>query len=228
MSLLEKIISHKRQELKECRDNKPVKVLEKSQFFSRSSLSLVQAILNPDKTGIIAEFKRKSPSRGIINDRVTLEEVTTGYFRSGASALSVLTDYEFFGGTTDDLTRARELNPLPILRKDFIIDEYQIVEAKSIGADAILLIAAALDTDQTKQLARFARSLDLEVLLEVHHADELRHLNEFISVTGVNNRDLNTFMVDTELSVRLAGEIPDGMLKISESGITSPLTIKKL
>jgi indole-3-glycerol phosphate synthase len=142
--------------------------------------------------------------------------------------LSVLTDYEFFGGTTDDLTRARELNPLPILRKDFIIDEYQIVEAKSIGADAILLIAAALDTDQTIQLARFARSLDLEVLLEVHHADELRYLNEFINVTGVNNRDLNTFMVDTELSVRLAGEIPDGMVKISESGITSPLTMKKL
>ncbi len=185
-------------------------------------------IINADKTGIIAEFKRKSPSRGIINSVATIEEVTTGYFRSGASALSVLTDKKFFGGSTNDLARARQLNPIPILRKDFVISEYQIIEAKAFGADAILLIAAVLNETRIRELARFARSLDLQVLLEVHNAVELKCLNEFVNMVGVNNRDLKTFLVDTELSVQLASEIPSDFIKISESGITSPLTIKRL
>jgi indole-3-glycerol phosphate synthase len=228
MTILEKIIIHKRKEVAGALKKKPVKKLEGSQFFSRVPLPLTDYILHPDKTGIIAEFKRKSPSRGIINSEATIEEVTTGYFRSGASGLSILTDKEFFGGSADDLTRARKLNPIPILRKDFIIDEYQIIEAKAIGADAILLIAAALDKGQAKKFARFARSLNLQVLLEVHNASELDHLNEFVNIVGVNNRDLKTFAVDTELSVQLAGEIPSEFVKISESGITSPLTLKKL
>jgi indole-3-glycerol phosphate synthase len=228
MTILEEIISHKRQELSDAKGRKPVKALEKSRLFNRKTLPLTESLVNPEKTGIIAEFKRKSPSRGIINAYATLEEVTTGYFRSGASGLSILTDREFFGGTADDLTRARELNPIPILQKDFIIDEYQILEAKAIGADAILLIAAVLDIDQARDLACFARSLDLQVLLEVHSAIELNHLNEYVSIVGVNNRDLNTFLVDTELSVQLANEIPSDFVKISESGITSPMTIKRL
>jgi indole-3-glycerol phosphate synthase len=228
MTILEEIINHKRQEIAKLVETKPVRKLEKSKFFRRITLPLTDFILNTDKTGIIAEFKRKSPSRGIINSQVSIEEVTTGYFRSGASGLSVLTDRKFFGGSAADLTRTRELNPIPILRKDFVIDEYQLIEAKAIGADAILLIAAALSKDQTRELARFARSLHLQVLLEVHEAAELDHLNEFINIVGVNNRDLKTFAVDTERSVQLAGEIPTGFLKISESGITSPLTIKRL
>jgi len=228
MTILEEIIIHKKKELEIQREKTPLKILERSRFFQRNTLSLSDFILNPDKSGIIAEFKRRSPSRGIINDTAILEEVTTGYFRAGASALSILTDQQYFGGTTDDLIRARELNPIPILRKDFIIDEYQIVEARSAGADAILLIAAVLTPEQSENLARFARSLDLQVLLEVHQALELSHLNEFVSMVGVNNRDLNTFNVDTGLSVKLAGEIPPGFVKISESGISSPLTIKWL
>ena len=228
MTILEKIISHKRKEVDKAIEKMPVKKLERSKSFRRITLPLTDYIVNPDKTGIIAEFKRKSPSRGIINSIATIEEVTTGYFRSGASGLSILTDKKFFGGSAADLARARELNPIPILRKDFVIDEYQIMEAKAIGADAILLIAAALDKGQAKELARFARALHLQVLLEVHNAAELLHLNEFVNIVGVNNRDLNTFIVDTELSVQLAHEIPSEFVKISESGITSPLTLKKL
>jgi indole-3-glycerol phosphate synthase len=228
MTILEKIIGHKKQELANAQAVHPVKELMKSKLYGRKTLSLTESIQNEEKTGIIAEFKRKSPSRGLINGQAILEEVTTGYFRSGASGLSILTDQEFFGGTNEDLLRARELNPIPILRKDFVIDEYQVVEAKAIGADAVLLIAAALDIGQTRNLARFARSLDLQVLLEVHQADELDHLNEFVNMVGVNNRDLHTFAVDVERSVQMAGEIPPDFVKISESGITSPLTIKKL
>jgi indole-3-glycerol phosphate synthase len=228
MTILERIIIHKRQELADSRTKRPVKVLEKNNLFNRTTLPLTTSILSTNKTGIIAEFKRKSPSRGIINNQAILEEVTTGYFRFGASGLSILTDQKFFGGSVDDLIRTRELNPIPILRKDFIIDEYQIIESKAIGADAILLIASILETGQTYNLARFARSLDLQVLLEVHRLVELHHLNEFVSMVGVNNRDLNTFIVDTDLSIQLADSIPSDFVKISESGINSPMTIKKL
>lgn len=228
MTILDKIISQKRIAVDVAKEKNPAKKLEESNYFKRTTLLLTDFIVNPNKTGIIAEFKRKSPSKGIINSDAGIEEVTTGYFRSGASALSILTDNEFFGGTAADLSRARELNPIPILRKDFIIDEYQIIEAKAIGADAILLIAAALTKDQTKDLARFAQSLQLQVLLEVHNAHELDHLNEYVNIAGVNNRDLKTFSVDTDISVRLVNEIPSEFLKISESGISSPLTIKML
>jgi indole-3-glycerol phosphate synthase len=228
MTILERIILHKKKELEEARTKYPLKKLEKSVFFSRETRSLSKAVADPDKSGIIAEFKRKSPTHGMINEHALIEEVTTGYFRSGASGLSILTDQEFFGGTNDDLSRARELNPIPILRKDFIIDEYQILEARAIGADAILLIAAVITREQTKHLARFARSLELEVLLEVHREDELDRLNEFVNLVGVNNRDLSTFTVDTDRSVQLAGFIPQDFVKISESGITSPLVLKSL
>lgn len=228
MTILERIIRRKKQEVRNSKERIPVKDLEQFRYFYSNIRSLSESIVNPDKTGIIAEFKRKSPSRGILNDQALIEEVTTGYFRSGASGLSILTDQDFFGGTTEDLVRARELNPIPILRKDFILDEYQVIESKAIGADAILLIAAALTKVRTRTLARLARSLNLQVLLEVHQAAELDHLNGYINMVGVNNRDLNTFTVDTELSVQLADKIPQNLVKISESGLTSPLIIKRL
>jgi indole-3-glycerol phosphate synthase len=228
MTILEQIIENKRQEVQTLKAARPLQELVKSGYFERKTLSLTRFLADPDRTGIIAEFKRKSPSRGMINGNAIIEEVTTGYFRSGASALSILTDLEFFGGRNEDLTRARELNPIPILRKEFIIDEYQVLESKSIGADAVLLIAAVLDISQTKNLARLARSLDLQVLLELHQPAELDHLNEYIDLVGVNNRDLNTFAVDTEVSVRMAHDIPADFVRISESGISSPLTIIKL
>ena len=228
MTMLEEIIAHKRKELATLIEQITIKDLESSMLFKRKTIPLTDYIISPDKTGIIAEFKRKSPSLGVINDTALLEEVTTGYFRSGASGLSILTDYKYFGGTTADLSRARELNPIPILRKDFVIDEYQIIEAKALGADAILLIAAALDKNQVRQLARLASSLELQVLLEIHNVHELEKVNEYVNIIGVNNRDLSTFVVDTELSVQLAVKIPPEFIRISESGISSVLTIKRL
>jgi indole-3-glycerol phosphate synthase len=228
MTILDEIIANKRKELALAIERTSLRDLEKRKLFRRRILSMTDFIINPDKTGIIAEFKRKSPSRGVINIEVTIEEVTTGYFRSGASALSILTDQMFFGGSESDLIRARELNSIPILRKDFILDEYQIIEARAMGADAILLIAAVLSADQVLHLARFARSLEMQVLLEVHGRPELDRLCEYVDMVGINNRDLNTFEVDIEASLELAGEIPSGFVRISESGITSPLVVKKL
>jgi indole-3-glycerol phosphate synthase len=185
-------------------------------------LSLTESLLT--RSGIIAEFKRRSPSRGVINDRVSVEDVTKAYAAAGASCLSVLTDEEFFGGTSDDL-RAARVNSIPVLRKDFMVDEYQIVEAKAIGADVILLIAACLSPAEVRRLAKSARSLGLEVLLEIHSEEELGHICEETPVVGVNNRDLKTFTVDIERSIRLSRRIPAGKLLVAESGINDTATI---
>jgi indole-3-glycerol phosphate synthase len=228
MNILDKIIQHKKKEIIDKALKKPVNKLEKSSYFNRKTLALTEALLNNEKTGIIAEFKRKSPSKGILNDEATVEEVITGYFRGGASALSILTDSAFFGGSVQDLLRARELASIPILRKDFIIDEYQIIESKAIGADAILLIAAALGKNQLKKLARLAVSLNLQIILEIHESPELIMATPDISVIGVNNRNLKDFNVDINCSLELARLIPPGFIKISESGIHSVDTIKRL
>lgn len=221
MNILERITAIKKKELAELKKVKPLKDLEKYEYFSREATPLSESILNPVRTGIIAEFKRKSPSGGVINTGANIEEVTTGYARWGASGLSVLTETVFFGGDNTDLTLTRKLNSIPILRKDFIIDEYQIVESKAIGADAILLIAALLPDDQILKLSRLARSLDLQVLFEIHKADEIEKINDHIDIIGVNNRDLSTLVVNTEVSFELVGKIPPGFVKISESGISS-------
>ena len=170
MNILEKIIEHKRIEVAESKAAVPVAELEKRPFFSRQVLSLRASLTDPRKTGIIAEFKRRSPSKGVINDRSSVVDVTEGYAKAGASCLSVLTDRQFFGGSAEDLLAARA-SELPILRKDFVIDEYQIVEARSIGADVILLIAACLKPAAVRRLAGFAASLGLEVLLEIHNEE---------------------------------------------------------
>jgi len=186
-------------------------------------------LLDPVRTGIIAEFKRKSPSKGIINDKVTVEKVTTGYAAAGASALSVLTDCDFFMGEKADLVAAREANSIPILRKDFMIDEYQVIEAKSLGADIILLIAAILTTEEIRKLASLAKSLGLNVLLEVHNLAELeRSINPNLDAIGVNNRNLADFTVSVQTSYDLVQHIPADFLKISESAISNPETIKQL
>lgn len=228
MTILDRIMEFKKRELSAKMEKMPVEELKKWPGFTRKTVSLSRALLDPERTGIIAEFKRKSPSKGYINLDATIEEVTTGYFRAGASALSILTDREFFGGSAEDLIRAREINPIPILRKDFIMDEYQVIESKAIGADAILLIAAVLDPAKIKQLAALARSLQLQVILEVHEASELKMINEHITAVGVNNRDLRDFSVDMDRSVKLAPFIPPDYLKIAESGIHSPQVIQQL
>ena len=180
------------------------------------------------RSGVIAEFKRKSPSKGIINATADAAETTLAYNNAGASALSVLTDEQFFGGSNENLLKARRVNEIPVLRKDFIIDEFQIVEAKSIGADIILLIASNLEIKQCLTLAKFAKNLGLNVLLEVHNKEELKFINEFVDAVGVNNRNLNTFTVDVNTSLNLVKDIPNDFLKISESGIYKPETIKML
>lgn len=222
MTILEKIVARKREKIAERKEIYPIKLLEQSIYFDTEAVSLVEYLTRPDKVGIIAEFKRRSPSRGDINTGASVEEVSIGYMQAGASALSVLTDEEFFGGSNHDLRIARKYNFCPILRKDFIIDEYQIIEARSIGADAILLIAACLTTEEIGKFTRAAQGLGLEVLLEVHDQAELEaSYIEGVSIVGVNNRDLKTFSVDVQRSVELADLIPEGVVKISESGISS-------
>jgi indole-3-glycerol phosphate synthase len=228
MTILDKIIENKRKEVSLLAESTSVKSLENSEFFKRDIISLSKSLLDRNKSGIIAEFKRKSPSKGVLNSYSSVKEVTSGYFRDGASGISVITDYQFFGGTNIDISSIREKSQFPILRKDFIIDEYQIIESKSIGADVILLIAAVLGKKEILNLSGLARSLGLEVLLEIHEYDELDKVNQHINIIGVNNRNLKTFEVKTDVSEVLAEKIPDEFLKISESGISSIQVLKKL
>ena len=224
MDILEQIIQYKRSEVENRKAAVSVKQLEAARHFNRPTLSLKQSLLDKSKTGIIAEFKRKSPSKGTINSAADVLKVTEAYTKNGASGLSVLTDQHFFGGSDEDLQIARA-NNIPILRKEFIIDEYQVTEAKSIGADVILLIAACLRPSEVKQLASFARSLGLEVLLELHGEDEIGHICEEAGMIGINNRNLKTSEVDIERSLRMAEMIPAEKVKIAESGISSARSI---
>ena len=229
MNILDQILAHKRKEVDERKGLYPVKLLEQSIYFATPAVSLKKYVLREDKSGIIAEIKRKSPSKGIINPHISVERTSIGYMQAGASALSVLTDKEFFGGSNEDLTLARKFNFCPILRKDFVIDEYQIIEAKSIGADAILLIAAALEPGRIKELCRLAHSLHLEVLMEVHDEKELNdNLEGGADLIGVNNRNLKTFELNVETSRRLSSLIPASIVKVSESGIDFPEVILDL
>ena len=228
MTILDRIIENKKRELKLLSSRTSLEDLEKSKLFNRETISLSQSILDKDKTGIIAEFKRKSPSKGIINSLSKVEEVASGYFREGASGVSVLTDNQFFGGSNADLENTAVKGLFPILRKDFIINEYQVIESKSIGADAILVIAATLSIKEIQSLSKLSWSLGMEILLEIHEQDELDKVNQYVNIVGVNNRNLKTFEVNTDISEELADKIPDGFLKISESGISSPFMIRKL
>lgn len=226
MDILKEIIAYKQKEIAKRKSLFPQKLLEQSTYYEGRPVSLKKYLLREDKTGIIAEFKRKSPSKGVINAHAEVEHTTIGYMQAGASALSVLTDSEFFGGSNEDLKTARKYNFCPVLRKDFIMDEYQIIEAKSIGADAILLIAAALEPAKLNELATFAKALGLEVLMEVHNREELdSHLNPNLDLVGVNNRNLKTFEVSVATSKALAAHIPADFVKVSESGISDPATI---
>lgn len=229
MNILDTIVAYKRKEVEDRKALYPVKLLEQSIYFQTQPVSLSKYVQRRDLSGIIAEFKRKSPSKGIINAYASVESTTIGYMQAGAAALSVLTDKPSFGGSNEDLTIARKFNYCPIIRKDFTVDEYQIIEAKSIGADAILLIAAVLSPDEVKRLCAFAHSLGMEVLLEVHDAEELNaNLDANADLIGVNNRNLKTFEVSIDVSKRLADLIPSSAVKVSESGISDPATIVEL
>jgi indole-3-glycerol phosphate synthase len=227
MTILDKIIANKKVEVASRKLTTSISALEKTPAFGRKCLSMKQSLLNSD-SGIISEFKRKSPSLGWINEDADVVDVTSGYSAAGASGISILTDEEYFGGTPMDLIAARQFITCPVLRKDFVIDEYQLYEAKAVGADVILLIAAALTVEQTLELAEKAHKLGLEVLLEVHNAEELGHANDHVDMLGVNNRNLKTFEQSIQTSFDLAALIPDKFVKVSESGISKVETVKEL
>lgn len=228
MNILDKIAAHKKQEVAISKEEVPVESLQLLPHYRRKCISLKKNLQN-SSTGIIAEFKRRSPSHPEINLNAEVGEIAAGYEKAGASGISVLTDQEFFGGSLDDLAFARETVKLPLLRKDFVIDEYQIIEAKAMGADVILLIAAMLKPAEVKKFSQLAKKLGLEVLLEVHNEEELKNnIFDTVDIIGVNNRNLKTFEVDLRFSKDLAEKIPDKYVKISESGIENTAAILEL
>ncbi len=228
MNILDEIIAYKKQEVRENKELYPVKLLEKSVYFTSSPVSLQKYVCRKDISGIIAEFKRQSPSRGIINEFADPATVCLDYMQAGAAALSVITDSKYFGGSNKDLKTARRYNYCPILRKDFIVSDYQIIEARSIGADAILLIAEVLTSQELKQLYKTATDLQMEVLFEIHEESSLDKLPGEAKIIGINNRNLKTFQVSIEHSLKLADKIPAQVTKIAESGIDNPAALIQL
>lgn len=229
MTILDKIIERKKVEIAEAKTHVSLEELEQYPLFKRVCYSLKDSVLHAERTGIIAEYKRASPSKGLINGVSSVADVVRGYQDAGASAVSVLTDADFFQGSLADLEAARAVLHIPLLRKEFIVDPYQIAEAKAYGADIILLIAACLSSAEIEQYADYAKSLGLNVLLEVHNAEELqRSIFDSIDAIGVNNRNLKDFVVDLNHSYSLVDKIPDHFVKVSESGISDPNTINEL
>lgn len=228
--ILDEIIAHKRIEIAAQEQNVPISFLEDllEKNDDMAKVHSMKASLAASATGIIAEFKRRSPSKDWINRDADAKVIPASYQQAGASALSILTDEHFFGGGLRDIRAARPTVSLPILRKDFIISRYQLLQAKAAQADAVLLIAAALSKEECSTLACEAHKLGLEVLLEMHHEGELDYVNEYVDMAGINNRDLGTFHTDVENSFRMAEKLPADILKVSESGISNPQTVKLL
>ncbi len=228
MDILDKIVAYKRREIEAQKQVFGLDLLQDlCEDENRRTVSLSQR-LRESSTGIIAEFKRKSPSKGWIKEDGDPETIPLKYAQNGASALSILTDEHFFGGSLGFIRQVRPKVELPILRKDFIIDPYQVYQARTVGADAILLIAAALPVAKCRELTRLAHDLSLEVLLEIHAESELDYVDDEVDMVGVNNRNLGTFHTDVENSFRIAEKLPDRAVRVSESGISNPETVKRL
>lgn len=229
MNILEKIVAQKHLDVAATKKSISENELKTLPAYGRTCRNLREFVLDPTRNGIIAEFKRASPSKGIINDRSTPADIAAAYQNNRVSAISVLTDTPFFQGSLADLTAVCEISTVPVLRKEFIVDRYQITEAKAYGADIILLIASCLSPREIEQLSAYAKSLGLNVLLEVHNAEELKNnLFESIDAIGVNNRNLGDFTVSIQHSLDLVNQIPDRYIKVSESGISETETIKTL
>lgn len=227
-NILDQIVEQKRIEVQQKQQVQSIEDLKQSIHFLNPVRSAKASILDESKTGIIAEFKRKSPSKGFINENAKVEDVVLGYEQFGASVVSVLTDENFFGGSIEDLQQAKQFLTIPVLRKDFIVDAYQVYETKAIGADLMLLIAECLTKDEVHDLAKLAKEIGLEVLLEIHSEDQLEKVNEYIDLIGINNRNLKTFEVDTEKSKQILKQLPEDLIKVAESGISNPEVLKDL
>lgn len=246
MDILSEIIAHKRTEVELQKQSvSPEQLREQVQklmeSFPQPPRHSMRQALASSPTGIIAEFKRRSPSKGWIYETAKAEEIPAAYETAGASALSILTDEKFFGGSLRDISTARPLVDIPILRKDFIIDEYQLLQARIVGADAVLLIAACLTQKECTTLTTQAHALGLEVLLEIHNPSELPYINKEVDMLGVNNRNLGTFVTDVKNSFRIARQLQQAIgskkgasdvrnmpILVSESGISHPETIRSL
>lgn len=221
MNILEEIISHKRKEVAATKANTSIKALENSNYFKRVCYNVTEAIQNNNYPSIIAEFKRRSPSRKEINLQANVLDTCLKYQSNGAKALSVLTDNKYFAGNNEDIILIRDEITLPILRKEFIIDEYQIIEAKSLGADFILLIAECLSKNEVMSLARNAHNLGMQVILEMHSNNHIDKINDDIDLIGVNNRNLETFETSIQTSIDMIKSLPQDRICISESGISN-------
>jgi indole-3-glycerol phosphate synthase len=219
MNILEKIVARKKEEVAARKQVTSAAQLKAMPAFQRSCFSLKERLMSGKTSGIIAEYKRQSPSKGVINASADVVEVTSAYAQA-AAGISVLTDADFFGGSAVDLMRAR-VQQIPILRKDFMIDTYQLDEAKAMGADVILLIAACLSVDEVAIMAAYAKAVGLEVLLEIHDATELKHICADVDMVGVNNRNLKTFEVSLDTSLNLIQQLPKDKPAVAESGISS-------
>ena len=229
MNILEEIVAYKKEQTKIEKAEVKIAELEKSDGYQRKVFSLSEKLSSATDYGIIAEYKRKSPSKGLINGILPVDEVVKEYQEAGASAISVLTDHKYFGGSSLDFQQARACLNIPLLRKDFIVNEYQVHQTKSMGADIMLLIAAALSENELVMLAKTAKSIGLEVLFEIHAEEELNeNVLEYVDIVGVNNRNLKTFKTSIDNSIKLSEKIPESMLKISESGISDKSDITEL
>lgn len=226
-NILEQINENRLQQVAQLKRQQPITAFKDIAAFYKPALSITKNLL-AKKFAVISEFKKASPSKGVINDAANVVEVTTGYQNVGAAAISILTEPSFFKGSDNDLLLARPHLSIPILRKDFIVDDYQIPETKALGADVILLIAASLSIQQVQEYAAYAKEIGLEVLLEIHNENELNHICNQVDVVGVNNRSLKTFEVDINTSLRLLPLIPSNKIPISESGLSATQSIQKL
>ena len=220
-NILAEVVEKRKATVQQLKNVMPMEAWKKMPLYNRKCLSLQKSLLNETGTGIIAEFKRASPSKGIINAAADVYEVVSGYELHGAAAASILTEPLYFKGNNDDIIGIRDGINIPILRKDFVFDEYQIAESKALGADVILLIASSLSAKEVKRLATFAKNIGLEVLLELHDEEELDHICDATTIIGINNRNLKTFEVDIDRSLRMAEKIPAEKIKVAESGINS-------
>jgi indole-3-glycerol phosphate synthase len=227
-NILDRIVEQKRAEVALQKEQMPIYSVMAEENFKRKCFSAKKSITESGASGVIAEFKRQSPSKGIINGDALPESIVSEYEKAGASMVSVLTDQVFFGAQQGDFTTARKRLNIPLLRKEFIVDPYQIYQSKAMGADVILLIAAILTPQRCKDFAFLARELGMEVLLELHDDSELEHVNRFVDMVGINNRNLKDFTVDTDRSIRLAKQLPENMIRVAESGLHSADKVKEM
>lgn len=228
--ILQEIVAHKRQELERIKTETPERLLhaEVERMLGGRGASLREAV-SQSATGIIAEFKRRSPSKGWIKQEGKASRIPLSYQQQGAAAVSILTDSHYFGGCDTFVTEAREAGvTIPILYKNFVVDEYQLFQARRCGASAVLLIAACLSKQECRQLLRMAHELQLEVLLEMHGEQEAEYADWEPDLCGVNNRNLGSFVTSIDNSFRMASLLPAGAVKVSESGISRPDVIREL